>query len=110
MYIQQPINISGSISGSATSYTVTYYDSTSQNVCGTAIISVLPTFCSSLTCRHVFDVSASLCNSSTGIAIIAFATNVLGNGPKSSPVYVTLATPQQIHPTTCGETYIAKHK
>ena len=86
-------NISDGIDGSVIAYMIMYYSSTrSRKICDLAIVTVSPSFCTGLICRHVFDVSTSFCHSSTEIAIAAVATNVLGNGPESSPVYITIAT------------------
>lgn len=50
--------------------------------------------CLDWTCRHAFEVSLSSCLSSSDFTISAFATNIFGNGPMSSPVYIKKVTLQ----------------
>ena len=92
---QHPFNISNGIDGSANSYTITYSEATSGNVCGSAII---PTSsCDDRECRYLLKIDlSSSCLSSTGsVCMTAFATNVIGNGPNTVPV--TFVVPQCDH-------------
>ena len=81
-FIQDPVNISNEIDSSALSYSISYFDSTSNILCGSAII--LPTFCITGTCRHIFDLALSSCIMGTKFTLTAMATNVFGNGTVSN--------------------------
>ena len=83
---QASFNITNAISGSATSYTVTYTDSVTAADCGTE--TVLASSCQDGdgTCTHFFDVSTSMCDRSARLNVAVSATNVLGEGQPSSQV------------------------
>lgn len=75
------------LNGSATSYTINYFDSMSNISCGSVPIPV--SSCVGGVCSSVFNVSSS-CSDSTGIILTVFATNILGNGTESEPKLLTL--------------------
>ena len=77
-----------------TSSTITYSDTTTGSVCGMITIPLSSELCLNWTCRHAFEVSSSSCRSSSDFTITAFATNLFGNGPISSPVYIKKAVLQ----------------
>ena len=83
--MQEQVFISEEIDGSATNYTITYTDSTSQRTCSSVTISA--SACISGQCNHTFGIP-SLCSDITSIAISVFATSILGNGPSSEPVFL----------------------
>ena len=81
------------IDGSVTSYTIEYFDSITGTLCGSALIP--SSCCKHGTCKHIFEISpssASHCLTTTGsassIGVTGFATNILGNGMNSDPVYI----------------------
>ena len=80
--------ISDGINGSATNYTITYYDPSSERICGHVTVSASSS--TSGQYKHVFDIP-SVCSHFTSIAITIFATNVLGDGPHSSPVLIVFS-------------------
>ena len=85
--MQPSFIISDGIDGSATTYTLTYYNSISGIICGSAI--VLATTCMDGVCRHTFTYEESACGSSSiSVNVTISATNHLGSGPASDPVMV----------------------
>ena len=86
VFVQESFIISDGIDGSATSYTITYNDALSDNVCGTAIIPA--SLCVNRMCSHVFEVSSSNCRPFSDINIMVFGTNVLGNGTVAHSVKI----------------------
>ena len=82
---QQPFQIADGIDGSAVSYTIIYSDSTSGGICSSAVISA--SLCTEELCTHSFDTSSSLCPPAANIDVVVFATNVLGNGSTSEPIF-----------------------
>ena len=106
LILQSPINISDrGIDGSASSYTITYYSFFSGSICGRATIPVPSDFCIDGICRHVFDSSSSVCNAVTHFVITAYATNVFGDGPTSSPVYINITDTQFSHLYNCSKCF-----
>ena len=95
--LQNPINISDDVDGSASSYTITYYSLFSGSICGRATIPVPSDFCVNGICRHVFDSSSSVCNDVTQFYVTAYATNVFGDGTPSTPIYVNMSDIQSLH-------------
>lgn len=77
--------ISDGINGSASSYTVLYSDSITNSVCNRAVLN--STSCENGLCTHLFDTMTSECLISTDIAVSVVATNALGNGQSSAPVF-----------------------
>ena len=92
---QRPFNISSGIDGSAVSYTVTYSEATSGNICGSATIST--SSCDDEVCRYLLriDLASSCLSSTRSVRVTAFATNILGNGPRTVPAI--LVVPQCDH-------------
>ena len=86
--IQALFNITDGFDGSATSYTISYTDLTSGYICGSTTIPA--SACENGVCSDWFDISSSLCTQSTNITVTAFATNLLGDGPPSQPIQITL--------------------
>ena len=79
--------ISDGIDGSATSYTLTYYNSVSGIICGSAIVPA--STCVDGMCRHFFTYKESTCNSpSVSVNVTISAANLLGSGPPSHPKMV----------------------
>ena len=90
---QEPFQIFEGIDGSATSYTVNYFQIDSITVTNTTCVSVLipSSSCKHGECKHIFDISSlSHCLTApvSSIGVTAFATNILGNGVNSDPVFV----------------------
>lgn len=87
---QKPFNIAEGIDGSAASYNIIYTDTESGGILCDSI--KVPAFgCQGSLCSHLFDVSSSYyCVNSTNISVAVSATNVLGDGPASEPVFVDL--------------------
>ena len=71
--------------GGAISYTITYTEISSDNICGTEIIPA--SSCLSGVCTHFFDLSSSNCGS-VPISVRVSATNILGSGATSTPVSI----------------------
>ena len=86
--IQAPFNITDKLDGSATSYTITYTDSTFSYICGSTVISA--STCESGICSDWFDIASSPCAQSTNVTVTAFATNLLGDGSPSQPIQIVL--------------------
>ena len=82
--IQEPINISEGIDGSANSYTIIYFNSASRITCGEDTIPASE--CQNQICRHLFNVSVSSCTPDTNISVTVYATNMLGDGSISIPI------------------------
>ena len=80
---QAPFYFSDGIDGSTTSYTITYSDSTSGRICGSATIPA--SSCDGGICSCRFDISSSSCLPSADVSVTVFASNILGNGPMSEP-------------------------
>jgi hypothetical protein len=88
-FLMQPsFMISDGIDGSAISYTLTYYNSISGIICGSAI--VLASTCMEGVCRHTFTYEKSACGSSSinNVNVTISAANHLGSGPASNPITV----------------------
>ena len=84
--MQQPSFISDGIDGSVRNYTITYFDSTFGSSCGSANIQA--SSCVDGICAHNFDIlQSSSCPPSTAIIVSVVASNVLGSGPPSSPLF-----------------------
>ena len=81
--MQESFTIMDSINGAAMMYTINYRDIVTDRICSSAVI---PAFlCNEGSCSHTFEISTSLCPPFTVINVTVFATNVLGNGPSSTP-------------------------
>ena len=80
--------ISDGIDGSAISYTATYVDTLSGSMCGSVII--LASSCVDNICTIKYPLSSdnNKCPHSTNLTVVVYATNILGNGPESIPVYI----------------------
>ena len=87
MHVQEQFDISDGIDGSATNYTILYFDSISGKACSLATISA--SACIGGQCNHKFHISSdSMCSNITSIVITVFATSILGTGPSSEPVHL----------------------
>ena len=84
--LQASFNITDDNDGSALSYNVTYTNALTGDVC--AEHRVLPSSCQNGACVHLFDVSTSSCPRSVPISVDVKGTNVLGTGPRSTPVSI----------------------
>jgi hypothetical protein len=86
LFSQDAFNIADGYDGSASSYTITYSESASDEPCGTETIQA--STCSGLTCVHTLKIKTpSPCLTSRGsVSITIFVTNAIGNGPASEPV------------------------
>ena len=83
--MQYPMSVPNEIVLSVVSYSISYYDATSNILCGSVVIQHSSmNYCVNKTCRHVFDISLSPCHSSSNFSITALATNVFGDGPVSN--------------------------
>ena len=106
---QDSVNISNEIDGSALSYSISYYDSTSNILCGSAIIQ--PSSCVNGTCRHIFDLALSPCIMGTKFTLTVVATNVFGDGPISNYSVSLIDTDEKINQYISGgnvlQTWIA---
>ena len=78
--------ISDGIDGSATSYTISYLDSISGDLCSSATIPA--SLCVEGMCNHTFEVSTSSCPPCVDINITIYVTNILGNGAISDPITI----------------------
>lgn len=81
--------ISDGIDDSIRSYTIVYQNSESDSSCWSATIPA--SSCVDDVCRHTFTHELSPCSSISSHSRVNFtilATNVLGNGPASSPYIV----------------------
>ena len=90
--MQNPINTSDGIDGSATSYTVTYYGLASGNTCGTINIPV--STCIGGICSYLAQIDASIpcIFSANGVSLAASARNIFGNGKSSASLTFILPT------------------
>ena len=102
--MQERFFISDGIDGSATNYSVTYSDSTSERTCGSFTISA--STCTSGRCNHTFDIP-SVC-SDISIVITVFATSILGDGPSSEPVLLEFSK-LRFHLAFRNQRYIVIH-
>jgi hypothetical protein len=71
------------IIGSATSYTIKYFDSATGAICG--LHSINATSCISEVCSNEFEISSSLCTPSSDINVTVSAVTILGEGPQTNP-------------------------
>ena len=72
----------------ATSYTISYSDSSTGETCG---LSTIPaSSCGEKICSNVFEVSSTSCFNFTNIAVSFFASSSLGNGPASEQTLISL--------------------
>ena len=68
------------------SYSISYKDSNTGNICSpVATIPALACIDSGM-CRHVFEVSTSFCHPSTNITVTVTATSMFGSGEESVPL------------------------
>ena len=81
MSVQAPFSISNEIDGSTIFYNINYTNSTSGESCGS--VAIPASSCANGVCIHKFNLSSSLCSPSTALSVIAFASNILGNGEVS---------------------------
>ena len=83
--LQRNSNISSTIDGSTTYFTVTYSDSVSGESCHPPI-TIPVSSCVNGICNHLFDVlsPSSDCPASANITTTVFASNVLGDGAPSN--------------------------
>ena len=86
--------ISDDIDGSPISYNITYADLNSGGTCGTFTIPA--TTCQDSVCLHTYQIT-SPCLPNEGIAISVLSTNILGSGPPSQPVIVSLIIDTEDH-------------
>ena len=84
--MQESFTISDGIDGSATSYTISYTDALSNEMCSAVTISA--SFCVNRMCSHLFEVSSSNCRPFADINVTVFGTNVLGNGTVAHSVTI----------------------
>ena len=84
--LQESFTISDGIEGSATSYTITYRDSTYNGICGSATIPA--SSCVGGMCSHTFEASTSVCPPLSDVNVTVFGTTQLGDGAVSNPVTV----------------------
>lgn len=84
--LQEQFNISDGIDGSATSYTITFSDSSFGSMCFIKIIQAMD--CKAKLCEYLFDVLSSQCSSSNGITVNVLASNIFGDGPVSNAVSI----------------------
>ena len=86
LFFKSTFKITDELDGSALSYTLTYADSNSDIVCGSATIPA--SSCNFGTCRYTFDANSMLCPASNiyNNTISVYATNLIGNGYTSSIV------------------------
>ena len=83
--MQSGYNISNDIDGSATSYFISFSESTNNDICDNATVSL--SACQDGVCSHYFNVSSSPCSFSTNdVTVSVFATNIFGNGLGSSTI------------------------
>lgn len=85
-FMQESFIISDGIDGSATSYTITYTDAVSSDMCSE--VTVPATVCVKGICSHLFEVSSSNCRPFADISVTVFGTNVLGNGTVARSVTI----------------------
>ena len=76
--------ISDGFENHITSYTITYSDATTGNICSRSS----STSCQDGMCRHTFKVSSSYCNPYASITVTVVATTMLGSGAASNPLII----------------------
>ena len=95
--------ISADIDGSPISYNITYSDINSGGTCG--IFSVPAATCRDGVCRHASRIT-SPCLPNEDIAVSVLSTNILGSGPPSQPVIVSLIVDTEDHSKFIATQYI----
>ena len=83
---QGNFNITNGFTDSDISYTISYTDVTTGNICGSATI--LQSSCVTDVCIHIFDILSSTCMYSVPINVTVSATNIFGTGPPSHPIQI----------------------
>lgn len=78
--------ISDGIDGSSISYTITYMDSASGDLCSS--VTIPASSCIDGICNHAFEVPLSSCPC-MDINITVYSTNILGNGATSDPLTIS---------------------
>ena len=86
--LQEQLFISDGFDGSATNYTIIYSDSASGRPCDSVTISA--SACINGLCNHMFDIP-SACFNFDSVIITVFASNVLGDGPSSEPIFLEIS-------------------
>lgn len=79
--------ISDGFENHVTSYTITYSDSATGNICSMSFITPASS-CQDGMCRHTFKVSSSYCNPSANVTASVVATTMLGSGTASDPLMI----------------------
>ena len=85
--MQGSINISDAYEIHVISYSISYSDSTTGNVCS-QVVTIPASMCHDGVCQHVFKVASSFCHPSTNITITVFASTMLGPGPTTKPIII----------------------
>ena len=85
----QLFNISDGIDGSPISYTIIYSNATTGDICLNATLPASE--CQGGVCHHYFYAYRSECSPQGNVSVSVYATNILGDGPVSNPVRITLS-------------------
>ena len=89
-YVQDSFNISNGIDGSVTSYTITIFSSTGES-CDS--ITLQASTCREEICNYRLENLTSSCySSSSQIMLTVFASNIIGDGLPSEPIFVGMFT------------------
>ena len=69
---------------------MTYSEAASGNVCGSATIP--KSSCDDRVCRYLLriDLTSSCLSSTRSLSVTAFATNIIGNGPRTVPAILVV--------------------
>ena len=81
--------ISDGFENRITSYTITYSDSTTGNICSRTSIAPASLCQDGGMCQHIFKVSSSHCNPSANLTVTVVATTMLGQGTAANPLTIS---------------------
>ena len=85
--MQDSLIISDGFKNDIVSYSVSYLDSTTSNICS-QVATIPVSACQDRVCKHRFHVSTTFCHPMTNITVIVTTTSLLGQGLPSNPLII----------------------
>jgi hypothetical protein len=70
------------------SYSFSYKDSSTGNICSPVATIPVTSCADSGVCKHTFEVSSSFCHPSTNITVTVLTTNNMGSEEESDPLII----------------------
>ena len=85
--VQDSVTIADGFDNNIVSYTISYSDSTTGNVCSQPV-TIPASNCPGGTCKHVFQISTSFCHPATNITVSVTTVSLLGAELTSDPITI----------------------